>query len=179
MTSQNGNIFRVTGHLCGEFIGLRWIPRTRASDAELWCFLWSALEYAGWVSNHEAGDLRRHCPHYDVTVMDYFYGLCGYINTRAHPSACVCQLATDSFKRIAKSCHIHIVHIFPTKNEWVQNKVSNTVSAFYTYAEDWVCNTGCVIPFFYFSGECESSWDRSSASIYRAPIQYEDVVLPV
>ena len=42
MTSSNGNIFRVTGHLCGEFTGPRWIPRTKASDAELWCFLWSA-----------------------------------------------------------------------------------------------------------------------------------------
>ena len=39
MTSSNGNIFRVTGHLCGEFTGPRWIPRTKASDAELWCFL--------------------------------------------------------------------------------------------------------------------------------------------
>ena len=42
MTSSNGNIFRVTCPLCGEFTGLRWIPRTKASDAELWCFLWSA-----------------------------------------------------------------------------------------------------------------------------------------
>ena len=29
MTSSNGNIFHVTGHLCGEFT---------ASDVELWCF---------------------------------------------------------------------------------------------------------------------------------------------
>ena len=41
MTSSNGNIFRVTGPLCGEFTGPRWIPRTKAGDAELWCFLWS------------------------------------------------------------------------------------------------------------------------------------------
>ena len=41
MTSSNGNIFRVTGHLWGEFTGPRRIPRTKASDAELWCFLWS------------------------------------------------------------------------------------------------------------------------------------------
>ena len=34
MTSSNGNIFRATGHLCGEFTGHRWIPRTKASDAE-------------------------------------------------------------------------------------------------------------------------------------------------
>ena len=71
MPSSNGNIFRVTGHLCGEFTGLRWIPRTKASDAELWCFLWSAslIWINGWVNNREAGDLRRYRIHYDVTVM--------------------------------------------------------------------------------------------------------------
>ena len=35
---------RVTGPLWGESTGHRWIPRTKASDAELWCFLWSASE---------------------------------------------------------------------------------------------------------------------------------------
>ena len=44
MTSSNGHIFRVTGPLCGEFTGLRWITRTKVSDAELWCFLWFAPE---------------------------------------------------------------------------------------------------------------------------------------
>ena len=44
MTSSNGNIFHVTGLLCGEFTGQRWIPHTKASDAELWCYLWSAPE---------------------------------------------------------------------------------------------------------------------------------------
>ena len=39
MTSSNGNIFRVTGHLCGEFTGPRWSPRTKGSDVELWYFL--------------------------------------------------------------------------------------------------------------------------------------------
>ena len=29
MTSPNGNSFRVTGHLCGEFTGPRWIPAQR------------------------------------------------------------------------------------------------------------------------------------------------------
>ena len=28
----NGNIFRVTGPLCGEFAGSRWVPLTKASD---------------------------------------------------------------------------------------------------------------------------------------------------
>ena len=44
MTSSNGSIFRITGPLCWEFPGHRWIPPTKANDAELWCFLWSAPE---------------------------------------------------------------------------------------------------------------------------------------
>ena len=44
MTSSNINIFRVTGLLCGKFTSHLWIPLTKASDAELWCFLW-------WESN--------------------------------------------------------------------------------------------------------------------------------
>ena len=44
MTSSNGNIFRITGHLCGEITGHQWIPHTKASGAELWCFLWYASE---------------------------------------------------------------------------------------------------------------------------------------
>ena len=30
MTSSNGNIFRVTDHLCGEFTDRLWIPRIKA-----------------------------------------------------------------------------------------------------------------------------------------------------
>ena len=44
ITSSNGNVFHVTGPLCREFTDHRWIPLTKASDAELWCFLWSAPE---------------------------------------------------------------------------------------------------------------------------------------
>ena len=40
MASSNGNIFRVTGPLCGEFTGHRPVNSlTKASDVELWCFL--------------------------------------------------------------------------------------------------------------------------------------------
>ena len=70
VTSSNGNIFHVTGHLCGEFTGPRWFPRNKASDAELWYFFRSEAWLNGWVNNHEAGDLSRHRAHYDVTVMD-------------------------------------------------------------------------------------------------------------
>ena len=44
ITSSNGNIICVTGPLCREFTGHRWIPLTKASDSELWYFLWSAHE---------------------------------------------------------------------------------------------------------------------------------------
>ena len=44
MTSSNGNIFRVTGNLYGEFTGHRRIPRTKASDAELCSFVWFVAE---------------------------------------------------------------------------------------------------------------------------------------
>ena len=36
---KNGNTIRVTGPLCWEFTSHRWIPLTKASGAELWCFL--------------------------------------------------------------------------------------------------------------------------------------------
>ena len=38
------NIFRVTDPLWGKNSGQRWIPFIKASDAELWCFPWSAPE---------------------------------------------------------------------------------------------------------------------------------------
>ena len=44
ITSPTGNISRVTGPLYGEFTGHRWVSLTKASDAELWCFLWSPSE---------------------------------------------------------------------------------------------------------------------------------------
>ena len=67
MTSSNGNILRVTGPLCGEFTGLRWIPRTKASDAELWYFLWFCLikrlskHSRGWCFETLSRPLWRHC----------------------------------------------------------------------------------------------------------------------
>ena len=44
MTPSNWNVFRVTGRLWGKSTGDRGIPFTKASDAELWCFLWFAPE---------------------------------------------------------------------------------------------------------------------------------------
>ena len=68
MTSSNGNIFRVTGHLCGEFTGRRWIPRKGQWRGAL-MFSLICTRINGWVNTGEAGELIRHRAHYDVTVM--------------------------------------------------------------------------------------------------------------
>ena len=48
--------------LCGEFIGHWWIPLTKASDAELWCFLWSISKQSRrrWFET-PSRSLWRHC----------------------------------------------------------------------------------------------------------------------
>ena len=53
----------------GERMSQICFPRIKASDAEaLICSLTCAWTN-GWVNKHEAGDLRRHDAHYDVTAM--------------------------------------------------------------------------------------------------------------
>ena len=68
MTSSNGNIFCVSGHLCGEFTGHRWIPlKGQWRGALMFSLICAWIN--GWINNGDAGDLRRHGAHYDVTVM--------------------------------------------------------------------------------------------------------------
>ena len=78
MTSWNGNIFRDTGHLCGEFTGPPVTPHKGQWRAAL-MFSLICVWINGWVNNREAGDLRRHCAHYDVIVMQ-IYWYCGGIH---------------------------------------------------------------------------------------------------
>ena len=63
MTSSNGNIFRVTGHLCGEF----------TPHKGQWCgdlmFSLICVWINGWVNNRDASDLRRYRAHHDVILM--------------------------------------------------------------------------------------------------------------
>ena len=77
MTSSNGNILRVTGPLWGESIGHQWIPLTKTTDAELWFFFICAW-FNSQANSRDAGDLRRHRAHYDVTVLQvqFSYDIC-------------------------------------------------------------------------------------------------------
>ena len=79
MTSSNGNIFRVTDPLCGEFTGPGDFPHKDKWRGAL-MFFFICVWINGWVSNREAGDLRRHRGHYDVNVMCYFYPHCWWID---------------------------------------------------------------------------------------------------
>ena len=105
--SSNGNISHVIGPLCGEFTGHRWIPCTKASDAELWYFFDLCLnkhtskQLWGW----RFGTLSRHydaiaitseinrgrwltsmicCPVIDFCLSD---GLRRYCDTNGRPAA--------------------------------------------------------------------------------------------
>ena len=68
MTSSNGNIFRVTGPLCGEFIGPGEFPAQRPVTRNFDVFLDLRLNKR-FNKQRETGDLRRHRGHYDVIVM--------------------------------------------------------------------------------------------------------------
>ena len=59
MTSSNGNIFRVTGPLCGELTGPGEFPAQRPVT---WSFdvFFDLRLINDWENNREAGDLRRH-----------------------------------------------------------------------------------------------------------------------
>ena len=70
MTSSNGNIFRVTGHLCGEFTD----PPANSPHKGQWrgAFMFSLICVCinGWVNNYEAGDMRRYRAHYIIRGSD-------------------------------------------------------------------------------------------------------------
>ena len=63
MTSSNGNIFRVTGPLCGEFTG----ACTKTSEAEIWYIFDLRLNKRlskrsrGWWFETQSSSLWRHC----------------------------------------------------------------------------------------------------------------------
>ena len=74
MTSSNGNIFRVIGHLCGEFTG----PVKSPHKGQWRGALMFSLIYAWincWVNNRKAADLRRFRAHYDVIVIALDQGM--------------------------------------------------------------------------------------------------------
>ena len=63
MKSSNGNNFHITGLLYREFTS----HKGQWREALMFSLICAWIN--SWVNNQEAGELRCHCAHYDVTVM--------------------------------------------------------------------------------------------------------------
>ena len=79
MTSSNGNLFRVTGHLWGNPLVTGGFPLTKGRWRRLRCYLLSASLNKRLHKQSSAGDLRRHDGHCDVTVMWCTYAIVAFI----------------------------------------------------------------------------------------------------
>ena len=86
MTSLNGSIFRVTGHLCGNSPVPGEFPAQRQWRGAL-MFSLICVWINDWVNNREAGDLRRYRAHYDVIAMTWTYANV-YPRILPHTSSC-------------------------------------------------------------------------------------------
>ena len=75
MTSSNRNIFRVTGHLCGEITGPGEFPVQRLMTRSVDVFFDLRLNKRLSTHNRKAGDLRCYRAHYDVAVMRDMWGV--------------------------------------------------------------------------------------------------------
>ena len=111
MTSSNENVFHVTGPLCGEFTGPRWIPRTKASDAEFDVFFDLCLNKRlskqswGWWFETLSRPLWRHSNDTLRTEQDAL------------------NISSDNFKYrfwIAKLGHITSLHLLRVVTRMVQ-----------------------------------------------------------
>ena len=69
MTSLDGNIFHITGPLCGEFTGHRWIPWQKPVTRSFDVFFDLRLNKRSSKQSRDVGDLRRHRARYNVIVM--------------------------------------------------------------------------------------------------------------
>ena len=102
----NGNIFRVTGHLCGEFRSPVNSPHKGQWRAAL-MFSLICARLNGWVNNGEAGDLRHHRAHYDVTVMSVNNADSISMSWRSH------AMQSLMFSNVANVLSYFIIMTFP------------------------------------------------------------------
>ena len=75
MTSSNGNIFRLTGHLGREFAGHRWIPPS---------------------------DLRRHRAHYDIVMYERSFKTSSYFSQMPQLKVATRQWETATLNRMSQ-----------------------------------------------------------------------------
>ena len=99
-TSSNGNIFCVTGNLCGEFTGPRWIPRTKASDVTRCFGVFLDLhpnkrlskQWWGWWFETPSRPLWRDCNWLDTKRLQFLAAtkqLYEWFSPSVRPSVCL------------------------------------------------------------------------------------------
>ena len=136
MTSSNGNIFRVTGHLCGEW----WIPCTKGQWRGALMFSLICARINGWVNNGEAGYLRRHRAHYDVIVMSVESTWYHYSNPAVNhfpDKHCITWSARlQRGSNIILCCHYTCctccIHMYNKRISWKKNKIHNPLCQTYS-----------------------------------------------
>ena len=114
MTSSNGNSFRITGHLCGDFTGPRWNSPQKGQWRGALMFSLISARINGWVKNREAGDLRPHPTHCYVIVMN----ICLIANTGIRVDYfCLCRYVS------MQTALLPTIQLIPT---WVYNPVHHS-----------------------------------------------------
>ena len=75
ISSSNGNIFSVTGHLCGEFTGPWWIffylRLNKRFSKQWWGCLFETLSRALWRHRNGAGKKKPRHRHHILTLKTY------------------------------------------------------------------------------------------------------------
>ena len=97
MASSNGNIFRITGPLCEEFTGHRWIPQKgqwrRALMYSLvcaWINGWVKQPW-GWWFETPSRSLWRHCNAKCFQVLFFLTGMPSYASLRCPYDLCTSE----------------------------------------------------------------------------------------
>ena len=114
MTSSNGIIFRVTGPLCGEFIGHRWIPLTmpvtRSFD-DFYLRLNKRLskQPRGWWFETPSWSLWRHCSQLliHVLISKLTLGMSNYNQRKTMDAITYPYLNVKSTMVVTESARIH------------------------------------------------------------------------
>ena len=137
MTSSNGNIFRVTGPLCGVHRSPVNSPHKGKWRGALMSY-WSVSWINVWVNNHEAGDLRHHRAHYDVIVMR------ASILTQTHVAA----MASLGHDKLSDS-FVHLPHgCFPGTGKIVSNIAWNWPEQIHNKSHTLKCTDGISVAWY-------------------------------